>query len=340
MPSDSAAISSKPLRPLSTKIIPYLGPRWRSAGAGGFFSKRNRSLKSVPKTEQNPCPTTAVVLHYLPMLPPTAGSPGRVADPGLKLKQIREELGLRYREVEDASGLIAQKHHNSEYIISLSRLSDIENKGVLPTVYRLYSLCVIYRQDLLGVLGWYGIDLDRVTQDASLVHPSRTHLIGFQARDQGTVSLPLKLDPGLNFQRTTYLSRMIQQWGKIPLTLLDSLRLKDYRYGLIGADDYMMYPLLAPGSLVQIDESKREIQTAGWGNEFERPIYFLESRKGYYCCWCNLNGNQLILQPHSTSPCSPEAMTYPDDIDLLGQVVGIAMRLGRRGKTRPSTAPR
>ena len=53
-------------------------------------------------------------------------------DAGLKLKKTRESLGLRYRQVEQASNLIAQRHRNLDYVVGLSRLADIENKGVVP----------------------------------------------------------------------------------------------------------------------------------------------------------------------------------------------------------------
>ena len=200
-------------------------------------------------------------------------------DAGLKLKQVREELGLRYREVEEASLMIAQQNHSPEFIVSLSRLSDIENKGTLPTLYRLYTLCAIYRLDLYEVLQWYGVEMERLPQDSALISPGRTHPIGFRSNGGGTVVLPLKLDPGLDLRRTTYLSRMIQEWGRLPLALLDTLKVKQHRYAYIGTDDYMMYPLLQPGSLVQIDESRHEIQTSGWVNEHERPIYFFELQR-------------------------------------------------------------
>ncbi len=261
---------------------------------------------------------------------------------GLKLKQTREELGLRYREVEEASAMIAQRNHNPEFIVSLSRLSDIENKGTLPTLYRLYTLCAIYRLDVNEVLHWYGVEMDKMPQDAGLVSPSRTHPIGFRSNGYGTVTLPLKLDPGIDLRRTTYLSRMIQEWGKMPLALLESIKIKEHRYAYIGTDDYMMHPLLQPGSLVQIDESRRDIQPSGWTTEYERPIYFFEMRQGYACCWCSLSGNRMILQPHSTSPCPPEMYTYPDEIEVVGQVVGVAMRLesAKKGKARSAAVPK
>ena len=71
--------------------------------------------------------------------------------------------------------------------------------------------------------------------------------------------LPLALDPGIDLKRTTYLSRMIQRWGKLPLMLLNSMDLKGHRYAYIGTEDWRMHPLISPGSLVLIDETKRKI---------------------------------------------------------------------------------
>lgn len=255
---------------------------------------------------------------------------------GQKLKRVRERLNLRYRDVEQASLRIAERRKNDEFIIALSRLADIENKGTLPTLCRLYSLCAIYRLDIQEVMEWYGVDVSQLPADAMSLEIERTHPVGFTAPGQGEVQLPLSLDPGLDLRRTTYLTRMIQRWGKLPLVLLNGLDLKNHRYGFIGTEDWAMYPLLQPGSLVLIDETRRKIVNTGWTNEFERPIYFLEHRRGFACCWCNLTDSQLVLQPHPASMCSPEVYAYPDEIEVIGQVTGVAMRLdqGKRRRTR------
>jgi len=87
---------------------------------------------------------------------------------------------------------------------------------------------------------------------------------------------------------------------------------------------------------VMIDETQRRVASSGWTNEFERPIYFFEHRKGYACAWCNLTEDHLILQPHPASECSPQIYSYPQEIDVVGQVAGVAMRLdhGRRRRLR------
>jgi hypothetical protein len=183
---------------------------------------------------------------------------------------------------------------------------------------------------------WYGISLGNLPADAALIDIPSTHPISFQVIGQGEALLPLALDPGIDLRKTTYLTRMIQRWGKLPLLFLETLGLKEHRYGFIGTEDYFMYPLLQPGTFVMIDESVHRIASSGWTSEFDRPIYFLEHRQGYACGWCNLAGGWLMLQPHPASPCEPKVFRYPDDVDIVGQITGMAMRLdqGRRRRTR------
>jgi hypothetical protein len=120
--------------------------------------------------------------------------------------------------------------------------------------------------------------------------------------------------------------------------LLHGLDLKTHRYAFVGSEDWSMYPLLQPGSLLLLDETKRKIVPSGWTNEFDRPIYFLEHREGYACGWCNLDGNRLVLQPHPASMCNPQVFLYPDEIDVIGQVTGVAMRLEHGRRRRNGTA--
>jgi transcriptional regulator with XRE-family HTH domain len=257
-------------------------------------------------------------------------------DAGEKLRKVRERLGLTIRHVEEASRRIAAKHKNDEFVVGLSRLSEIENKGTLPSFYRLYSLAVVYRLDILEILEWYGVNVGEMAADAAAIEIARTHPIGFRPGQSGDVLLPLALDPGIDMRKTTFLSRMIQRWGKLPVTLLNGLDLKDHRYAFVGTEDWLMYPLIQPGSLVQIDESRRKIVNTGWTSEFERPIYFVEHRSGFACAWCTLNETQLVLQPHPASMCAAQVFLYPDEVDVLGQVTAVAMRFdsGKRRRGR------
>jgi transcriptional regulator with XRE-family HTH domain len=257
---------------------------------------------------------------------------------GQKLKRARERLNLRYRDVEEASIQIAERHHNDQFSIALSRLSDIENKGTVPTIYRLYSLCAIYRLDIVEVLEWYGVEAGLLPTDAAVIPLRRTHTIGFRAAEHGQATLPLLVEAGIDPRKTTYLSRLIQRWGTLPLSLVGTLDPRNRRYALIGSEDWYMHPLVAPGALVMIDESRRKIANSGWNSEYERPIYFFEHRNGFAFGWCTLSANRLVLQPHPASPCQPQIYPYPAEIDVIGQISGVATLLDRKPRRTRASA--
>src|SRR5580698_4057157 len=95
---------------------------------------------------------------------------------GQNLRLLREQLGLTMRDVETAGARIAQKHGNDEFAIPPSRLSDIETKGVVPSIFRLYSFAAIYRRDVRELLTWYGVDLNEMASDINFGHPQKSHL--------------------------------------------------------------------------------------------------------------------------------------------------------------------
>jgi transcriptional regulator with XRE-family HTH domain len=247
--------------------------------------------------------------------------------PGQQLRAIREKLGLTLRDVENASARLAAKYGMDDYNLPLSRLSEIETKGVLPSIYRLYTLAVIYRVSVEDILSWFGIDFSRVSADTSVVEPPKSHLLSLRTY-QAPVEIPVRIDPGFDVRRTTNIGRMVERWGSVPFAYLRELVGNQYTYGYIGVEDFTMYPLLLPGSFVQIDEARNKVVEAAWRSEYERPIYFVETRDGYTCCWCSIKGIQLILQPHPLSPVQPRVLRDQQEAEIIGQVVGIAMRLG------------
>jgi transcriptional regulator with XRE-family HTH domain len=247
-------------------------------------------------------------------------------DPGYRLKRIRERLKLTVRDVELESQVIVERRRSQEYKLGISRLSEIENHNVIPSIYRIYTLCAIYRLDYVEVLGWYGIMLPELPADAMAIDLTNTHPVDLRA-GEGEIMAPLSLDPGIDPKKTSFLSRLVAKWGKVPLALLSTMETKKMRYGLIGSEDWNMYPLIQPGALVTIDDSSRKVQNSGWSNEFERPIYFMEHRDGYACCWCTLSESSLVLQPHPASLCPPQVFKFPQDIEIVGQVTGVAMLL-------------
>ncbi len=77
---------------------------------------------------------------------------------GQHLREIREKLNLTLREVETQSRRIAEGRQNTEYLFTAGRLSQVENSNSLPSLYKLASLCEIYRIPYPELLRFYGIE--------------------------------------------------------------------------------------------------------------------------------------------------------------------------------------
>jgi hypothetical protein len=125
--------------------------------------------------------------------------------------------------------------------------------------------------------------------------------------------------------KTTDIQALVLELKSVPLGELIRSAGGSYRYGYIGTKDRTMYPLIMPGAIVQVDEKRKRVMKGPWRCEFERPIYFLETHTGYTCCWCGLADGNILLQPHPLSPERPQMLDLKA-VDIVGQVVGVAMR--------------
>ena len=86
-------------------------------------------------------------------------SPATMVAPnaGARLRNRRQQLGLSIRDVHLSSTQIASELGNGHFVISVSRLSEIETRGAVPGIYRLHSLAAIYKVPLQELLSWYGV---------------------------------------------------------------------------------------------------------------------------------------------------------------------------------------
>jgi transcriptional regulator with XRE-family HTH domain len=240
--------------------------------------------------------------------------------PGLCLRQVRERLGLTYRDVERSSFELAAQRGRSEYILHISRLADIENRGVIPSLHKIYTLAVVYHLNPLDIFRWYEVPLDEFFGDSAGFHAPRSHLMASPA----SLRIPVHFDPAFDPKRTEFLSRMVEKWGKFEGVLTGGN--ERHRYGYIGLNDRRMMPLLRPGSIVLVDVSLRRIEETDWTSEYDRPMYFVEIRGGYRCGWFHQSGSCLVMQPHPLSRCLPESWSTPDEAEVVGRVIGIVTR--------------
>ncbi len=237
--------------------------------------------------------------------------------PGLRLRQARETLGLTYRDVEQASYELAAKRGRPDFILHISRLADIENRNVVPSLHKLYSLATIYHLSPYQISGWYEAPFQQTFEDGASFPAPQTHLHEFPTG--------FALDPrfgwGPGSDCTGLMSEAPSAVRHFPgMSRAATVRI---RYGYIGLSDRRMAPILRPGSMVMVDTAVRRIEDAEWYNEYDRPLYFVETRGGYRCGWFLKLKTRLVMQPHMLSHCAPEAWRTPAEAEVVGKVIGV-----------------
>src|SRR5262249_18001573 len=97
---------------------------------------------------------------------------------GKRLRAERERLRLTLRDVETLSRTIAKDRQDQGYYIAHASLADIENGKLVPTIYKLYSLAVIYGLDYDRLAILSGVPVPDVRKDHSALVLPRTYLLG------------------------------------------------------------------------------------------------------------------------------------------------------------------
>jgi transcriptional regulator with XRE-family HTH domain len=247
---------------------------------------------------------------------------------GAKLKELRSHLGFTVRWVEERSIEIANDLQNCEYIVSHGWLTMIENGDGVPSIFKFYSLSKIYGRSVTEIAGYYHVPVAELGRDLGGFSAPGTHLLGDgNVTDSGTVTVPLQFRKEGTLDQTNLLSRLVAIWGDIPVALVERLSPQNALYGYVGLKDLTLFPLLRPGTFVQIDVNQRRVLTGPSRTLEERPIYFVELRDGYACSWCEVRGSSLVLIPHPMSPVKTRELPYPLEADIVGRVTAVAMRL-------------
>ena len=224
--------------------------------------------------------------------------------PGEALKRLRNNRKISVRAVERASQRIANAKDNTKFKISNGWLTQLENGTSEPGISKLFSLSVIYNVEFVRLLRLYHVDVDETDKFRVIAQPNRNHLLTNDNAESSEVFNPI-----------AHVSTLVRSSDSLPLNG-ENLPLRGY----IGMNDWTMYPLIRPGSLVFIDTKQSELDIRTWRNEYERPIYFVELRDGYACGWCELNQRRLLIIPHPLSPMNIRQFLHPAEAEIIGRV--------------------
>ena len=254
---------------------------------------------------------------------------------GNRLRKIRENLGISKRQVEETSRKLAIDFGRSEYYLSHSRLCQIENGQSAPGIYKLAALSAIYGVTMSELLIAY-VPTDQMTAMHFGVSIERSRLVAVDSQAQAVI--PYGGFGVLPTAETSVLQPSTGASDQLLLCMLDQMGAGKDRFGIIGARDHTLYPLVLPGSLVLINTHETGIHSGPFRNEAERPMYFLQFREGYQCAWCQLDGNRLYVVPHPLSPAKITSYRYREEVEVVGTVTAIARQVAK--PRTPTNRPR
>ena len=236
---------------------------------------------------------------------------------GRQLKNLRHRRNITVREVEQASRRIADVKGDKRFIISNGWLAQLENGDSEPSIYKLFSLSVIYHANFLDLVRLYNVDVDDKEKYEPVADPHLTQLISDNntngSRLSGVLNFHARLSTSINSELEAMSARQLAGGEESEPGII---------YGHLGSSDFTMYPMIRPGSLLKIDTNQNKLTAGTWPNEYDRPIFFLELRGEYACGWCELQANRLLIIPHPSSPVGVRSLTYPREAEIVGRVVG------------------
>src|SRR5258706_99022 len=231
---------------------------------------------------------------------------------GEHLKELRLRLGMTTRDVADLSQRIVDSEGNEEFHISNAWLTEIENSESITSIYKLYSLSVVYHVKFADLLQLFGVDVQKINKLQIEIPLPQTHLTSVEVFDQtGTVTFPIRFDQGFDKGKTNLLSRMVEIWGEVPIGVIQHLDVRHSMYGYVGLEDRTLYPLLRPGSFVQIDASIKKVLPLQWDCHSVRLKLFPNSNKLGRCRAVRISIKLKLLDKllHRAKNQSPKHVT-------------------------------
>jgi hypothetical protein len=257
---------------------------------------------------------------------------------------MREKLGMSTRRVADMSRRVAVDQNRADFRLSHAWLTQVESCRITPSLFKLYTLSAIYGTALQELLALY-LDVDALpyqhlalnlaqTRVASLAPPASASadevvtVVDTGSPGSRPEDLPEDRSEEQPDDQTALVDALHERHELARLTVLGAADKKGSRYGVIGTNDYRMYPLLRPGSVVQIDVRRRRVTSTVYRTEYDRPLYFVELHKGYICSWCDLQGGRLISIPHPLSPYRVQEFRHPEEAEIVGRVSAVMARWG------------
>jgi hypothetical protein len=237
------------------------------------------------------------------------------------LRRARLRSGLTFREAADKSVWIARSLESEEFLLAAGSLSEYESKSALPRdIHKWFSLATVYSLDAWESLSAAGFELSETGKD---VMPD--HLLGRTSPENGPGNVSDSRIPSIVAEFPYSFGQAAAEFFN-----LDHLSLRNLFW--MGRPRPSFHPYLADAAVLIVDRRKKRVRTLPEAPLWAQPLYLLLGRdQQYVCASCLSENGRLVMRPFSDGFERPLRFKSPDELEIVGRVVGILRRTLRRG---------
>jgi hypothetical protein len=234
------------------------------------------------------------------------------------LRSARRRSGLTFREASAKTAMIARSLRNKECFCAVGSLSDYESNTESPRhLHKLLSLCTVYSLSPWAFMSAAGLPLGEAGQNA----------MPDELQDGAVPSNPqagrADRGPSGGPHRETvavlpsFFGRAAGEFLK-----MEHLSIRDIFW--MGHPKKSFHPYLADALAVIVDRHKKRVTTQPHVPLWAQPLYVLLRRDGQYICTsCGADNGKLVMRPFSDGFDRPVRLESPDEVEVVGKVVGI-----------------
>jgi hypothetical protein len=249
------------------------------------------------------------------------------------LRRARQRSGLTFREASAKSGFIARSLGNKEFFCAPGSLSDYETATQAPRhIHKMFSLCVLYSLNAWEFLNATGL---RPSEAGKGAMPDE--LIGrAKPLHLASASGP---DKTPSIQPETVVAEFPYFFGGVAAELLNLPHLSIRDIFWVEGPRESFHPYFRDAVALIVDRRKKRITTYRACPLWAQPSYILLGHEGtYLCASCGSDGRTLVMRPFSNGFKRPVRLRRPEEVEVIGRVVGILRRVssGELFRSKPA----
>jgi transcriptional regulator with XRE-family HTH domain len=237
------------------------------------------------------------------------------------LRRARHRSHLTLREASAKSGLIARALGNQEFFCAAGSLSDYETATQAPRhVHKMFSLCVLYSLSAWKFMRATGLRPSEAGKEAM-----PDELLG-RAKPRYDLSTTGEGDASATQMETT-VAEFPYFFGAAAAEILNLPHLSVRDIFWVAGPRESSHPYLRDAAALIVDRRKKRITTYRTSPLWAQPSYVLLGRDAKYVCTsCGLDGRTLVMRPFSNGFKRPVRLRRPEEVEVIGRVVGILRR--------------